>query len=226
MQQPVHDPLMTQDEFDRLDALERRMAAAWDETALALAEIKANKLYRLTRDGEGQTWAQYCQRVHQFTPQWANKLIRRAKVLEDIRAESETQVSLSPAAVGHLEGLEPQDQAEIVEAATQDGGKPTAKAIGEAKHKKLMGRFQPGGDMHGGDTKKATTPASYKLTVVPKDKADLEAFGKLLPSPITDLKANSVSAWIYPKDIATTLEKVGTYLNSSPPKKVRVVVEL
>jgi hypothetical protein len=216
---------MTQEDFDRLDALERRMAAAWDETALALAEIKDNKLYRRTRDGEGQTWAQYCQRVHQFTPQWANKLIRRAKVLEDIRAESETPVSLSSAAVGHLEGLEPQDRVEIVKAATQGGGKPTAKAIGESKHKKLMGRFQPGGDMHGG-TKKATTPARYKLTVVPKDKADLEAFGKLLPSPMTDLKANSVSAWIDPKDIATTLEKVGTCLNSSPPKKVRVVVEL
>lgn len=138
MQQPVHEPLMTQEDFDRLDALERRMAAAWDETALALAEIKDTKLYRQTRDGEGQTWEQYCMRVHQ-----------------EIMAESETTHSLSPLAVGHLERLEPQDQVEIVKA-VQDGGEADCQGHRRVEAQEANGPVQAGREhprrRHGGVT--------------------------------------------------------------------------
>lgn len=127
-----HDRPMTGEEFGKLDALERRIQAGWDEAALALAEIKTAKLYRRTRDGQRrQTWEQYCQRVHQFTPQWANKLISRAKRLKEIREKTETEVSLSPTAVGQLEGLAPDLQVEIVQETTKGGQQPTAKQIGE-----------------------------------------------------------------------------------------------
>jgi hypothetical protein len=101
-------------------------------------------------------------------------------------------------------------------------------AIAEAKHKKLMGRFEPGGDMHntGDNTKPAPLPSIYKLTVVTPTKADLEAFGNLLPSPTIDLKAHSVSAQIGLTDINDTLAAVGKALTVSQPKKVRIVVEL
>ena len=81
--------------------------------------------------------------------------------------------------------------------------------------------------MHkGGDTKKATLPNQYRLTIVTPAKADLERFGELLPSPITDFNAHSVFGWVRPQDIDNTLAAVGKALTVAQPKKVRVVVEL
>lgn len=215
---------MSPDEFARLDALEQRIAVAWDEAALALAEIKSGKLYRTTRDGKQQTWDQYCHRIHGYTPQWANKLIKRAKTLQRLKAESESPLSLTPTAVGHLEGLEPHEQAEVVKEATENGQAPKAKDVAEAKHKKLMDRYKPGGDMHqpkqGGKKKEF---AGYLVTVVTPDKNDLSACSKLLPSPITDFKAQSVAGWVLPAQLANTLTAlcvVVTTLN-----KVKVTVE-
>ena len=124
---------MSTGDFARLDDLERRIAVAWDEAALALAEIKTGKLYRTTRDGQKQTWDEYCQRVHGITPQWANTLISRAAILQRLNAESETPVSLSPTAVGHLERLPQHEQAEIVKVVTKDGQAPRAKDVAKAK---------------------------------------------------------------------------------------------
>jgi hypothetical protein len=215
---------MTPDEFARLDSLERRITAAWDEAALALAEIKTAKLYRSTKDGKKQTWEQYCQRVHHWTPQWANKLIKRAKTLQRIKEESETPVSLSPTAVGHLEGLDPQEQADVVQEATKEGPAPKAKDVGEAKYKKLMDRYKPGGDMHqpkkGGKKKQFV---GYLVTVVSPAKSDLKDFGALLPSPITDFKAQSVSGWVTTEQITKTLTEIGK--TPTTLKKVRVQVE-
>jgi hypothetical protein len=211
-------------EFARLETLERRIATAWDEAALALAEIKSAKLYRRTREGKKQTWDQYCHRTHGFTPQWANKLIKRAKTLKRIKEESGTSVSLSPTAVGHLEGLGSDEQAEVIKAATKDGRAPKAKDVGEAKYKKLMDRFKPGGDMHN-SKKPGTTEelSAYLVTVVTPDKNDLKTFGACLPSPITDFKAQSVSAWVPTEQITKTLTDLGTTLTTL--RKVRVKVE-
>ena len=227
MQKPSPDTPMTVDEFARLDSLEWRISAAWDEAALALAEIKYAKLYRRTREGEKQTWDEYCHRIHGFTPQWANKLIKRAKTLQRIKAESETPVSLSPTAVGHLEGLAPQEQTEIVKEATKEGQAPTAKDVGEAKHKKLMDRFKPGGDMHKSQKPGKSKPLSgYQVTIHMPDLENLKVFAKLLPSPITDFKARSVAGWVLTKDIDETLVQIGKALGTVRPNKVRIVVEL
>ena len=181
MPNPLPDTPMSPDEFARLDALERRIAVAWDEAALALAEIKSAKLYRSTRDGKKQTWDQYCHRIHGYTPQWANKLIKRAKTLQRLKAESETPVSLSPTAVGHLDGLNHQEQAEIVGEA---GPAPKAKDVAEAKHKKLMDRFTPGGDMHHPkQSGKKKQFAGYLVTVVTPDKNDLSSLLEVAAQP-------------------------------------------
>lgn len=224
MQKPAPDTPMTVDEFARLDSLERHISAAWDEAALALAEIKYAKLYRRTREGEKQTWDEYCHRIHGFTPQWANKLIKRAKTLQRIKAESETPVSLSPTAVGHLEGLPPLEQAEIVKEATKNGQAPKAKDVGEAKYKKLMDRLKQGGgtqrDKKSGNTERLS---AYLVTVVTADNADLKGFSNLLPSPITDFNAQSVAGWVLAEQIAKTLTEIGKTLTTL--KKVRVMVE-
>lgn len=133
MDNPPPTTPMSPGDFARLDALERRIATGWDQAALAWDEIKSAKLYRTTREGKSQTWEQYCQRVHGITPQWANKLISRAAILQRLNAESETPVSLSPTAVGHLEGLPPQEQAEIVKSVTKDGQAARAKDVAKAK---------------------------------------------------------------------------------------------
>ncbi len=223
-----HDSPMTGEEFDRLDALERRIDAAWEDAALALAEIKDAKLYRRTREGNReQTWEQYCRRVHDITPQWANKLIRRARMLRSLTPESETDVTLAPTAAGNLEGLNIEEQVEVVQEAAKEGRQPKAKDIAEKKYEKLMSRFQPGGDMHGGNgTTKAARPASYTVKVVTPAKGDLEKFGALLPSPITDFNAHSVSGRVGLTDIGKTLAALGNALAAAQPKKVRMVVEL
>lgn len=226
MQKPPSDIPMSLDEFARLDSLEQRIAVAWDEAALALAEIKTAKLYRTTRDGHKQTWDQYCHRIHGYTPQWANKLIKRAKTLERLKAESGTEVPLSPSAVGHLEGLDPHEQAEVVKEATKDGQTPKAKEVARAKFKRLIDRVKSGNEMQ--PDKKAESAqqlAVYLVTVVTPDKDDLTAFSKLLPSPITNFKAQSVSGWVPPKDIPQALERIGQALATDQPKKVRVKVE-
>lgn len=82
MDNPPPTTPMSPGDFARLDALERRIATGWDQAALAWDEIKSAKLYRTTREGKSQTWEQYCQRVHGITPQWANKLISRAAILQ------------------------------------------------------------------------------------------------------------------------------------------------
>ena len=123
---------MSPGDFARLDTLEQQIATGWDQAALAWSEIKTAKLYRTTREGKSQTWEQYCQRVHGITPQWANKLISRAAILQSLNAESETPVSLSPTAVGHLEGLPPHEQAEIVKVVTKVGQAPKAKDVAKA----------------------------------------------------------------------------------------------
>ena len=74
-----------------------------------------------------------------------------------------------------------------------------------------MARKTPGGDLQqGGDTTTPTRPRLYKVTVVTPNRADLERFAGLLPSPITDFNAHSVSAHIGLQDIDKTLAAVGT----------------
>lgn len=217
---------MSPDEFARLDALEQRIAVAWEEAALALAEIKTAKLYRTTRNGKKQTWDQYCHRIHGYTPQWANKLIKRAKTFQRLKAENGTSVPLSPTAVGHLEGLPPHEQAEVVKEATKDGQTPKANEVARAKFKRLMDRVKSGNEKQPEkEAKSAQQLAVYLVTVVTPDKDDLTAFSKLLLSPITNFKAPSVSGWGPPKDIPQALERIGQALATDQPKKVRVKVE-
>ena len=72
-------PYMTREEYARLAVLEAVIERTWELQGQALGEIKRDKLYRRTREGEKQTWAQYCQRLRRpITPQWANQLIRTA----------------------------------------------------------------------------------------------------------------------------------------------------
>ena len=226
MQKPAPDAPMTVDEFATLDSLEGRITAAWDETALALAEIKNAKLYRRTRDGKKQTWDEYCHRIHHWTPQWANKLIKRAKTLKRMKEESGTSVPLSPTAVGHLDGLEPQEQAEVVKEATKEGQSPKAKDVEDAKYKKLMDRLKPSGNKQS-EKKDGKTErwAGYQVTVVSPDKNDLKKFGAFLPSPITDFKAQSVSGWVTTEGITVALERIGRALAAALPNKLRLVVE-
>jgi hypothetical protein len=98
----------------------------------------------------------------------------------------------------------------------------------DKKYEKLMGRFDKGGDMHKGGKPKAkpAQPPGYRVTVVTPERGDLEKFGSLLPSPITDLNAHSVTAWVQLQDIASTTASVVSTLTTSNLKKVRIVVEL
>jgi hypothetical protein len=93
--------------------------------------------------------------------------------------------------------------------------------------KKLMARRKPAGDLQQGDQGETPArPCLYKVTVVTPAKSDLGTFSGLLPSPITDFKAHSVSAHVGLPDIDKTLAAVGTALTTTQPKKVRIVVEL
>ena len=128
------------------------------------------------------------------------------------------------------------DDATEGEEADPDGGRDqqaVAKAgdgthASEKKYEKLMGRFEKGGDMpKGGSTAtKTARPTSYGLTVVTPGAGDLETFGALLPSPVIDRKAHSVSGRVRVQDIGSTLAAVGSALAAAQPKKVRLVVEL
>ena len=73
---------------------------------------------------------------------------------------------------------------------------------------------------------KLMATATYKITVVTPEKGDLEKFGEVLPSPITDFNAQSVSVRIRLEDITVALEKVFKALVATQPKKVKIIVEL
>jgi len=72
----------------------------------------------------------------------------------------------------------------------------------------------------------AAHPPSYKLTVTTPEKSDLEKFGEVLPNPITDFNAHSVSVRIRLDDITVALEKISKALATTQPKKVKIIVEL
>lgn len=120
----------------------------------------------------------------------------------DLDGESPGSTAQRPA--GEEPGEQPQVDAHEGEEADPDGGQErqaVAKTgggtpVSEKKYEKLMGRFQKGGDMNTGGrpAKKTSGPTGYRLTVVTPEKGDLERFGALLPSPVIDFKAHSVSA--------------------------------
>jgi hypothetical protein len=107
-----------------------------------------------------------------------------------------------------------------------DSDEDDSDKVAEESFKKLMARKKPGENSQQGETRTPTRPRLYRVTVVTPNKADVEQFARLLPSPITDFKAHSVSAHIGLQDIDKILVAVGTCLNTAQPKKVRVVVEL
>lgn len=132
--------------------------------------------------------------------------------------------SLQVDAAHEGEEADPDGGQERQAVAKTGGGTP----VSEKKYEKLMDRFQKGGDMNTGGrpAKKTSGPTGYRLTVVTPEKGDLDKFGALLPSPVIDFKARSVSAWVRAKDIVSTVASVVSTLTASSLKKVRIVVEL
>lgn len=78
----------------------------------------------------------------------------------------------------------------------------------------------------GGEAVAATSHRTCKLTVMTPAKADLTEFGALLPSPITDFKARSVTAWVAMPDIDKTLAAVASALRAERKSKLRITIEL
>ena len=115
---PTDDLPMTDAEVLRLGELESGIKESWWALGRACKEIKESKLYRITRDGKKQTWEEYCQRVHDQTRQYLDRVIRATQVI--VILETETKVSVFPETVSQaapLSGLKPQEMAKATEAA-------------------------------------------------------------------------------------------------------------
>lgn len=109
---------MTDAEFQRLDVLETRIESNWQQIAQDSKEIKESKLYRRTRDGEKQTWEEYCKRFQGKSKQYVDRTIRGLEAVETLKTE--TTVSVFPETASQaasLNGLEPGDMATATEEA-------------------------------------------------------------------------------------------------------------
>lgn len=214
---------MSRAEFDRLDGLEAEISTCWDKAALALAEIKRDKLYRSSREGRPQSWEQYCRKVHDWTPQWANQLIRRAEAVQTLRAKTETKVSVSKAQAGALVGPEPGEQTMLPFALPADGHEDKEDGVNDTltgREKAMLDRLKNG--TKNDETPKAPkAPDSYEVCVFVKDS---NPFEQVLPQC---WKGHGVIRSIVPaKDIQHVLEVLGQTLERQKPTKVRISITL
>lgn len=148
----------------------------------------------------------------------------KKKVTADISANNTT--AAPTAGIGGGDSEKKEAESPTKNDVPNDPREDDPDKVADANFEKLMARKKPGGDLQQGETKTRARPRLYRVTVVTPNKADLERFAVLLPSPTTDFNAHSVSAHIGLQDIDKTLAAVGTCLNTAQPKKVRVVVEL
>jgi hypothetical protein len=149
----------------------------------------------------------------------------KKKVTADNSANNTT--TPSTAGIGEADSDNKEAESASENDVPDDPGEDESEKIAAANFQKMMARKTQSGNLQqGGATTTPARPRMYKVTVVTPNKADLEGFAGLLPSPTTDFMAHSVSAHIGLQDIDRTLAAVGTCLNTAQPKKVRVVVEL
>lgn len=112
------DDPMTDGEWQRRDELETQIDGNWVQIVLAKKEMRESKLYRRTRDGEKQTWEEYCKRAWDQTRQYVDRSIRAVDVIETLKME--TFVSVFPDSIvqaAPLAGLKPDEMAQATEAA-------------------------------------------------------------------------------------------------------------
>jgi hypothetical protein len=181
-------PYMTREEYARLTVLEAVIQRTWELQGQALAEIKRDKLYRRTREGEKQTWAQYCQRLRRpITPQWANQLIRSARIASNLRAASEGSLSLSASAVGGIAHLNIEEQLDILSDVEESGQTPTAQTL------ETIANRRAGGD---GLLQQSSRVFHFKVTVlVPGATAEqLDAFRNQLEGALFDYRRCTITA--------------------------------
>lgn len=179
-QSPLLDEaLMTKADFEELDDLEAKIKDIKFEMGWAFAEIKEKQLYRRTKDGKKQTWEQYCLRIHGWSKQYVDKLIRAATVVRNLKAETKVSaLPANPSQAAELDGLEPGQMVEASEEAVAtahaEGRNPTAKDYKEAatkRWKKAVDKVEQGNG----------TPPQ------PPQKQALVAFGIKVRVPVNDV---------------------------------------
>lgn len=92
---PQPSPLPSKELFDLLEceASIERAASAMLDAGVGLRRIKELKLYRAV---EYATWEAYCATRLGWSPQHANRIIEAAKIMEELRLQSEPTGSLLP----------------------------------------------------------------------------------------------------------------------------------
>ena len=181
-------PYMTREEYARLAVLEAVIERTWELQGQAIGEIKRDKLYRRTREGEKQTWAQYCQRLRRpITPQWANELIRTARIASNLRAATEGPLSLSASAIGAIAHLNTEDQLDILSEVEETGQTPTAQTLESIANRRAGGE---------GLLPQGSRVFYFKVTVsVPGATAEqLDAFRNQLEGALFDYRRCTVTA--------------------------------
>lgn len=145
---------LTTVERSRLRTLEKVIDQGLEtyvRVGMALAEVKADKLYR---DDYG-TWSDYCKNRWGFTQQHAGRLITASETAQRI-LKSEPRGSLleAPPTENHARALSkapPEEQAEIWEEVIFDDPNPTAAKVRDAVEKRqtkpiLEAKVEPAGD--------------------------------------------------------------------------------
>ena len=121
---------LTQKEQQTLQACEQDITKGIELQAKALQTIRDKKLYR----SEFDTFEDYVSDRLGKSRSWAYRQIDYIKVCQNIAESSLSPIGdISEAATREIADLEPDQQVEVVQEATKNGKKPTAKAVKEAK---------------------------------------------------------------------------------------------
>jgi len=125
---------MTTVETDRLAELEKVIVENFQGfyvVGCALAEISANKLYRLTHD----TFEDYCRERFEVARRTAYQYIEASSVMDNVRNCAQTKIlPMNEAQVRPLTKLSPEDQIQAWEKAVSTAPQGESGAIVTAKH--------------------------------------------------------------------------------------------
>lgn len=167
------------------EAIVERHQEGFMAAAEALVAIRDQKLYRQTHDN----FEDYCQERWGFTANYARRQITAAEVATQLKSENVPVGTLSERVLREVSNVPKEKRLEVLDKATQASkGKPTAKAIKEAKESSGLGRVpygKPFGELKGGSVESKERPARAKKNGAEKVPAKLRlaaeaAFGKLM----------------------------------------------
>lgn len=159
------------------EAIVERHQEEFMAAAEALVAIRDQKLYRQTHDN----FEDYCQERWGFTANYARRQITAAEVATQLKTENVPVGTLSERVLREVAAVPKEKRLAVLDKASQASkGKPTAKAIKEAKESSGLGRVSYGKPIQSEPEPPAKPKNGREKVTAKMRSAAMTVFGKLV----------------------------------------------